>query len=177
MFVNCVCQFIYYSGNIGPFSLGNIDIVGNGIIKGTSSLPFPAITDGVVGGRVVIWVLDLSKSVDDGDIDDDESSFDPTEKLFSFPKLKFPLPRFLNSDTSSTEESQLNDASAQMSTGITSTQNPRTKSNQLHDTTEYSTKSILSSATLQLVTPKGEQLFHINRNKWINTCRKERKRR
>ena len=79
MFVNCVCQFIYYSGNIGPFSLGNIDIVGNGIIKGTSSLPFPAITDGVVGGRVVIWVLDLSKSVDDGDIDDDESSFDPTD--------------------------------------------------------------------------------------------------
>jgi hypothetical protein len=32
----------------------------------------PAIT-------VVVWVLDLSKSVDDGDIDDDESSFDPTD--------------------------------------------------------------------------------------------------
>ena len=79
MFVNCVCQFIYYSGSIGPFNLGNIGIVGNGIIKGTRSLPFPAITDGIVGGRVVVWVLDLSKSVDDGDIDDDESSFDPTD--------------------------------------------------------------------------------------------------
>jgi hypothetical protein len=77
------------------------------------------------------------------------------KKFFSFAKLKFPLPRFLNSDTSSTEESQLNDASAQMSTGITSTQNPRTKSNQLHDTTEYSTKSIYSSATLPLVTPEN----------------------
>ena len=74
MFINCVCQFIYYSGSIGPFSLGNIGIIGNGIIKGTRtcSLPFPAIT-------VVVWVLDLSKSVDDGDIDDDESSFDPTD--------------------------------------------------------------------------------------------------
>lgn len=77
MFVNCVCLFIYYSGSIGPFSLGIIDIVGNGLIKGTSSLPFPAITDGVVGGRVVVWVLALS--VDGGDIDEDESSFDPTD--------------------------------------------------------------------------------------------------
>jgi hypothetical protein len=70
MFVNCVCQFIYYSGSIGPFNLGNIGIVGNGIIKGTRSLPFPAITDGVVGGRVVVWVLDLSKSVDTAIIDE-----------------------------------------------------------------------------------------------------------
>lgn len=74
------------------------------------------------------------------------------KKFFSFAKLKFQLPRFLKSDTSSTEQSQLNDVSAHMSTGSTSTQNPRANSNQLHDTTEYSTKSIHSSATLSLVT-------------------------
>jgi hypothetical protein len=28
---------------------------------------------------ITVWVLDLSKRVDDGDIDDDESSFDPTD--------------------------------------------------------------------------------------------------
>lgn len=87
MFVNCVCQFIYYSGSIGPFSLGNIGIVGNGIVKGTSNLSFPTRTDGVVDGRVVVWFL----NVDDGDTEDDESSFDPSDNgSVEFPIGVFP---------------------------------------------------------------------------------------